>query len=235
MARPRPGWKPTKPFQPGNSLGGRSRGARGKYPKSIWQELEQRGDRSAVDLLSEVANSQLVDMNLRIQAMGMLASYQSGKRPAYRYIEDVVGMKAPRTIEEAAQYISRISVLVAEGKLDVDGGAAVKELLQAYIDARVGSEIQEQVRILEEIVRAQGDRLNATVQVVGGLPTMPGLEKLVMPHRPEPPTIEHQSGKPNPWVAPDVGSAVDVSPKKRGRPRKHSKLGADDDGDPEPS
>jgi hypothetical protein len=50
--------------------------------------LEQRGDRTAIDLLSEVANSQLVDMNLRIQAMGMLASYQSGKRPAYRYVQD---------------------------------------------------------------------------------------------------------------------------------------------------
>jgi hypothetical protein len=186
--------------------------------------LEQRGDRTAVDLLSEVANSQLVDMNLRIQAMGMLASYQSGKRPAYRYIEDVVGMKAPQSLEEARQYLSRLSFLVAEGRLDVDGAAAIKDLLQGFIDSVVGSDMERRLQILEEIAREQAARgFGAAVTVVqGGMPVMPGCEGLIMPAHPGPPVIEQ---KPNPWATPDAASDVDAAPKRKrgpGRPQKYA-------------
>jgi hypothetical protein len=159
-------------------------------------------------------------MNLRIQAMGMLASYQSGKRPAYRYIEDVVGMKAPKTLEEARQYLARLSFLVAEGKLDVDGAAAIKDLLQAFIDSVVGSDVDQRLRVVEEMLREQAARgSGATIIVQDGLPTMPGTEALIMPGRA---TIEQ---KPNPWAEPDAGSAVDVAPKRRGRPPKYSRPG----------
>src|ERR1700745_134877 len=105
MARPRPGWKPSNGFKPGNPYGGRKpKGSAGKTPAKIWQLLEQRGDRDPLDFLSEVVSSQLVDMPMRIQAAGHLAGYKHGKRPAFRYIEDVVGLKAPQTVEEAMQY-----------------------------------------------------------------------------------------------------------------------------------
>jgi hypothetical protein len=203
-------------------MGGRARGARSKHPKSIWQAIEQQGGKDPIAVMSEYVSSTVVDPALRLQAAGMLASYQYGKRPAYRYIEDVVGMKAPQTLEEARQYLARISVLVAEGKLDVDGGLAIQSLLQSYIDAVVGSEMERRLQVLEELAREQAacGGFGASVTVVhGGLPTMPGCENLIMPTAA--PTIEHKPTKSNPWGdVPDAGAAVDVTPKRRGRPRK---------------
>jgi hypothetical protein len=219
MARPRPGWKPKKGFQPGNCANprGRAAGSHDKHPCSVWQVLEQRGDRTAIDLLSEVANSNLVDMNLRIQAMGMLASYQSGKRPAYRYVQGVVEMPAPHTLEEARQYLGRLSMLVATGRLDADSGQAIAALLREYIDATIGTDVLQRLQILEEQVRAQAERGGTTVIVQSDLGRMPGTEALIMPG--DPPAIE---GKPNPWSAPDVRSSVDVVSKPPGTPPSDS-------------
>jgi hypothetical protein len=240
MARPRPGWKPTNGFKPGNAANphGRGKGSRGKYPCSIWQMIEQRGDRDPIDVMSEYVSSNTVDPALKLQAAGMLASYKHGKRPAYRYIEDVVGLKAPQSLAEARQYLARISFLVADGKLDVDGAAAIKDLLQAYIDATVGSEVDQRLRALEEMAREQAARgYGASVAIVqGGMPIMPGCENLILPQT-STPTIEHQ---PNPWGnVPDAAASLDATPKPRpatdpdtdfigpkrpvGRPRKRPK------------
>jgi hypothetical protein len=244
MARPRPGFKPSNGFKPGNCANprGRGAGARDKYPRSLWQKLEARGDRDPIDFLSEVSSSALVDMPLRIQAAGMLASYKHGKRPSYRYIEDITNMPAPRTIAEAQQYLARLTFLVATGKLDVDGAAAVKDLLQAYIDSVIGSEVDQRLRVLEEMARDQATRgFAAAVIVESSMPRMPGTEGLIMPgDRP----VTDQ--KPNPWGnVPDVGATVETAaeaaPKRRGRPRKRSKPEAgpeqppDPKTDPEPS
>jgi hypothetical protein len=200
--------------------------------------IDQRGDRDPIDLLSEIANSQLVDMNLRLQALGVLTSHKHGKRPAYRYIEDVVGMKAPKTIAEAQQYMSRLSVLVADGKLDVDGGLAIRDLLQSYIDAVIGSEVDQRLRVLEEMARDQATRGYGTAIVVeSSMGRMPGTEGLIMPG--DRPAIDQ---KPNPWGAvPDVGSSVDATPKSQGSPPSDQKpepgpeLSPDPKTDPEPS
>jgi hypothetical protein len=196
-------------------MSGRAHGARGKHPCSIWQKLDQRGDRDPIDFLSEVTSSALVEMPLRIQAAGMLASYKHGKRPAYRYIEDVVGLKAPQSLEEARQYLARISFLVADGKLDVDGAAAIKDLLQAYIDAVIGSEVDQRLRALEEMAREQAARgFGAAVTVVQGLPPLPGTNiRGMMPG--DPPMIEQQQ-QANPWGnVPDAAASLDVTHKPR--------------------
>jgi hypothetical protein len=202
-------------FKPGHVANprGRGKGSRGKHPCSIWQMLDQRGDRDPIDFLSEVTSSALVEMPLRIQAAGMLASYKHGKRPAYRYIEDVVGLKAPQTLEEARQYLARISFLVADGKLDVDGAAAIKDLLQAYIDAVVGSEVDQRLRALEEMAREQAGRgFGAAVTVIQGMPPLPGTNIRGMMSG-DPPMIEQQA---NPWGnVPDAAASLDVTPKPR--------------------
>jgi hypothetical protein len=214
MARPRPGFKPSNGFKPGNCANprGRAAGSRDKYPCSVWQMLDKRGDRDPIDVLSEFVSSTVVDPALRLQAAGMLASYKHGKRPAYRYIEDVVNLPAPQTLEEARQYLARLSYLVAAGRLDVDGAAAVKDLLQAFIDATVGSDVDQRLREVEEQLRAQAAHgSGVTVVVRSDLPRMPGTENLIYPG--DRPAIE---GKPNPWAEPDAGSAVDAAPKPLG-------------------
>jgi hypothetical protein len=237
MAKPRPGWRPKKPFPPGNSLGGRRKGSRGQYSKSIWQKLAQQGDRDPIEVLSEFVSSTTVDPNLKLQAAGMLASYKYGKRPAYRYIEDVVGLKAPTTIQEALAYQARMVQLLAEGNLDVDGAAALKDALTAFIESKVAIELAEKLERGEQLLREMEARGISAAQVVsiGGLPIPPGFENVRMPHL-GPPTIE---AKPNPWSDPtaNVAAGVKTTPGSQKRPsrRVKSKPDSDPKTDPEGS
>jgi hypothetical protein len=177
----------------------------------VWELLRSRGDRDPLDVLSEFASSQLVEPNLRIQAAVALAGYYHGKRPALRFVEGITGLKAPTTLEEARQYLARLAFLVADGRIDLDGAAAIREQLQAFIDSVVGSDVDQRLRVVEEMVRQQADRgYGATVIVQSDMPRLPGTEStLIM--RGDRPAIE----KSNPWAEPDAGSAVDGTPEAR--------------------
>jgi hypothetical protein len=178
-------------------------------------------------------------MNLRVQCAVALSNFQRGKRPALRWVEGITGLKAPQTLEEARQYLARLAFLVAEGRIDIDGAAAIKDQLQAFIDAVVGSEVDQRLRALEEMAReqaARGGGVHAVVQVLDGLPPLPGTNiRGMMPG--DPPVIEQQA---NPWGnVPDAAVSLDVTPKPRpaidpdadfigptrpvGRPRKRPK------------
>jgi hypothetical protein len=185
--------------------------------------LRSRGDKDPLDVLSQFASSEVADPNLRVQAATALAAYQHGKRPALRFISDITNMPAPRNLEDARGYIARLSHLAAQGKIDVDAALAIRDLLQSYIDAVIGSEVDQRLRALEEMAREQATRggFGTAIVVESSLPRMPGTEGLIMPG--DRPAIEQKPNNPNnPWAnVPDVGSAVDVAPKRRGRPRKH--------------
>jgi hypothetical protein len=222
MSKPRPGWTPPNPFPKGTGGNprGRPKGSHDRTPRNVWELLRSRGDKDPLDVLSQFASSEVADPNLRVQAATALAGYQHGKRPALRFISDITNMPAPRNLEEARGYIARLSHLTAQGKIDVDAALAIRDLLQSYIDAVIGSEVDQRLRVLEEMAREQTrGGFGATVIVRDGLPTMPGLEDVIMPGRA--PMIDQKPN--NPWGnVPDVGSAVDVAPKRRGRPRKRS-------------
>jgi hypothetical protein len=162
-------------------------------------------------------------MPLRIQAATALAGYQHGKRSALRWIEGITGLKAPTNVTEATIYVARIVQLMAEGRLDVDAGLALKETLVAFIDARTATDVEERLQKTESLVAELMLRNVGSVrEVVGGLPVPPGFEQVRMPHL-GPPVIDQKS---NPWAppaTPDVAAAVDVTPKRRGRPRKPAK------------
>jgi hypothetical protein len=221
MSKPRPGWTPPNPFPKGigGNPRGRPKGSRDRTPRNVWELLRSRGDRDPLDILSEFASSQVADPNLRVQAATALAGYYHGKRPALRWVEGIVGLKMPRTLEEGRQYLARLVYLVAEGRVDIDGAAAIRETVQSYIDAEVGSELVQRIQLLEEQVRAQATGGGTTVIVQSDMGRMPGTQDLIMPG--DRPAIE---GKPNPWSAPDVSATIDVIPKRPvGRPRQHAK------------
>jgi hypothetical protein len=222
MARPRPGWKPAKPFPKGTggNPAGKPKGAKDRTPRNIWDLLRKRGDKDPLDLLSQVVSSELVDMPLRIQAAATLASYRHGRRPSFRYVESAVGLKAPVTLEEARGYLARVAMLVATGQLDVDSGQAIASLLQSFIDSVIGSEVDQRLRVLEELARQQATRgFGAAVIVRDGLPTMPGCEDVIMPGRA--PMIDQKPN--NPWGdVPDTAASVDVTPKPKPEPEGSS-------------
>ena len=110
--------------------------------------------------------------------------------------------------------------------------------MRGFIEDKVAIELAEKLERGEQLLREFEARgVGATVVPVGGLPVMPGLENVRMPHL-GPPTID---GKPNPWQTPDVGAAVKTVPtnQKRpvGRPRKRPRPEppADPKTDPEAS
>jgi hypothetical protein len=203
---------------------------RDRTPRNIWQLLDQRGDRDPLDLLSEMANSQLIDINLRVQCASVLSGYKHGKRPSLRYVGDLINMPEPRSVEEAMQYQARIVYLVAAGELGVDGGAAIKDLLQAYIDAKVAHDLTERMERAEALLREMEARGIGSVQhVIGGLPIMPGLENVRLPNL-GPPTIDAAPigpANPNPWATPDAAAAVNVEPGANRRPPRRKPLPLD--------
>jgi hypothetical protein len=224
MSKPRPGYVPSKPFakgpDPRRNTRGRLKGSRDRTPRNVWDVLRNRGDRDPLDLLSEISNSQLVEMPLRIQAAGILASYKHGKRPCYRYIEDIVtGLSPPKTVEQATQYQAAIAVLVATGKLDVEGGLAVTAMLKDFVIAKTATDMEQRLLALEE--QAARGIQGGGITVISAMPPMPGTEGLIMPNA-GPPPIEQD---PNPWAAPNVLDEVRSIPKRSGRPPKGFKYG----------
>jgi hypothetical protein len=215
-AKPRPGWKPPHAFPKGvaSNPHGRPKGSKDRTPRNVWELLRSRGDRDALDILSEAASSNLVDMPLRIQAATALAGYQHGKRSALRWIEGITGLKAPTNVAEATAYVARIAQLMAEGRIDVDAGIALRDTLTAYISARTATDIEERLRHTEALVAELMLRnANTVSEVVGGLPVMPGCEQVRMPHL-GPPVID-QAPTSNPW-APPADTAPPIETLKRG-------------------
>jgi hypothetical protein len=221
LAKPRPGWKPAKPFPKGigGNPRGKPKGTKDRTPRNVWDILRARGDKDPLDVLSQFASSEVADPNLRVQAATALAGYQHGKRPPLRWVEGIVGLKMPRSLQEGRQYLARLVYLVAEGRIDIDGCAAIRETVQSYIDAEVGSEILQRLQLVEEQVRAQAEHGGTTVIVESSMGRMAGTQDLIMPG--DRPAIE---SKPNPWGdVPNVGATVDVTAKRPvGRPRKNS-------------
>jgi hypothetical protein len=225
MAKLRPGFKHDGQFKPGNHANprGRPRGSMSKTPRDVWKLLAERGDKDPLDVLSEFASSNAVAPELRIQAATALSGYRHGKRSALRWIEGITGLKTPTNVIEATAYVARIVQLMAEGRLDVDAGMALKDTLVAFIDARTATDVEERLHHTETLVAELMLRnANTVTEVIGGMPVMPGCEQVRMPHI-GPPVIDQ---KPNPWAppeAPDAAAVVDVTPRRRGRPRKPAK------------
>jgi hypothetical protein len=194
-----------------------------KTPRDVWKLLAERGDKDPLDVLSEFASSNCVDPALRIQAATALSGYRHGKRSALRWAEGVTGIKAPTNVTEACAYVARITELMAEGRVDVDAGVAIRDTLAAYISARTSTDIDERLRLAEARVEELMLR-NATVvsEVVGGLPVPPGLEGVRMPHL-GPPVID-QPPNPNPWAPPEpTAPSAEAAKRGPGRPRKRPK------------
>jgi hypothetical protein len=218
-------------FDPRRNLKGRPKGSRDRMPRDVHELLRQKGYRDPLDILGEFANSNTVAPELRIQAAVAMSRYTRGNPPSYRYIDGLTGLKAPQTIQEALAYQARIVELLASGQIDVDSAGAIQTALRGFIEDKVAIELAEKLERGEQLLREFEARgVGATVVPVGGLPVMPGLENVRMPHL-GPPTID---GKPNPWQAPDVGSAVQATPGAQKRPPRRSKPKAGPEQPPDP-
>jgi hypothetical protein len=180
-------------------------------PRDVHELLRQKGYRDPLDILGEFANSNTVAPELRIQAAVAMSRYTRGNPPSYRYIDGLTGLKAPTTIQEALAYQARIVELLAAGAIDVDAAGAIQTALRGFIEDKVAIELAEKLERGEALLREYEARgIDGNVVPVGGLPVMPGLENVRMPHW-GPPTIDAKpNAEPNPWVDPTPGVAASV-------------------------
>jgi hypothetical protein len=219
MSKPRPGWTPPNPFPKGigGNPRGRPKGSKDRTPRNVWELLRSRGDRDPLDILSQFANSEVTAPELRLQASAHLAGYFHGKRSALRWVQGITNQPEPTNVTEATAYVARIVHLMAEGRIDVDAGIAIRDTLLAYINARTATDIEERLRHTEALVEELMLRNVGTIrEVVGGLPVMPGCEQVSMPHL-GPPTIDRSA---NPWAGPPQPPKPEAGPEQPEGPKR---------------
>jgi hypothetical protein len=156
-------------------------GSRNKKDAELLDRLEKRGDRPAVDLLSEVANNTNEAMPLRIQAMTALAPFQTaklGRIPAPAplvFVANPIALPYPKPLEirHTLANIARLSAAWRRGDLD-----------QATFEAAIAEQrivrdgLIEQAKL--ELELARGGPRESTVLIQGGMDELPGTS-IIMP------------------------------------------------------
>jgi hypothetical protein len=154
---------------------GRPPGSRNKRDAELFDRLEKRGDRLAVDLLSEIANNENEPKQLRIQAMIGVAPYQTAKlglipQPTpLVFVAEPIALPYPKPLEirHTLANIARLSAAWRRGDLDL---ATFEAALAEQRIVRDG--LIEQQKLLV----AQGGPPNQRIEIKGGLPPLPGTE-----------------------------------------------------------
>jgi hypothetical protein len=173
------------PFRPGQSGNpeGRKHGTRNRKTLALAaapieaETLKGKNGRKVVNalaLLSSIALRSEVNLALRISAATALAPYQNARK-AHRYIDRGFDLPAPATVEEATQNIAQLGTLAAAGKIGLDEANDLIGYQRAYIEARVGLDIEGQMLELRQIV----EKLSSSARpvdavVIGGLGPLPG-------------------------------------------------------------
>jgi hypothetical protein len=181
-------WKamPFKPGQSGNPLG-RRRGARSKRTLGALQEQAQaaageNGHRlDPLDFLASVVARSDVDVPLRIQAAGLLPPYRHSRMVA-RFIRTAAELPVPVSVEQATESIAKIGALAAAGQIALDEANDLVGYQRAFIEAKVGTEIEARLQAIEEAIRRHPQFGALDLTVVGGLPDLPGAA-VTMPAR----------------------------------------------------
>jgi hypothetical protein len=155
---------------------GRPVGSRNKRDAELLARLEARGDRLAVDLLSEIANDTKEPKPLRVQAMAVLAPYQTAKFGLVPAAPPQVFIEAPELphpyvseLTHVVENIEFLSALRREGKLDLAAADAL------VADQRIaGAHLIEH----QKAIAANPSLKPQQIQILGGLPPLPGAEDI---------------------------------------------------------
>ena len=177
-----------KPGQSGNP-GGRKPGTRNHKTLAAEQAIAAgagggRNGHKAVDprdLLTSIVACAETNLALRMQAALGLMPYLHARKST-RYIDRVLDLPVPATVEEAAQNIAKLSSLAAAKTIGLDEMNDLIGAQKAYIEARVGLDIEGQMLELRQIIeRLQASARPIDAVVVGGLPPLSGTNILMPP------------------------------------------------------
>jgi hypothetical protein len=157
---------------------GRPVGTRNKKTERIFRELEKRGDKDPADFLSSIVTNEGEPKDLRVRAPDMLLPYKYGKMgtiPPPRFVEEPIEVPDFQTVEEAEDFLADIAKRAGAGELELQSATDVSNLVRNWLlskHARTGLDLK---------VAASGANGDSIIHIVGGLPTLPGCEKMIMP------------------------------------------------------
>jgi hypothetical protein len=131
------------------------------------------------DLLIAVVSHSGFDVAIRVQAASIAIAYERARKTA-RHISSAIDLPAPQTVEEATRNIGELAALGAAGKIGLDEAGDLISYQRAYIEARVGLDIEGRMTELRQIVeRLQASARPVDAVVIGGLGPLRGTDVLM--------------------------------------------------------
>jgi hypothetical protein len=134
------------------------------------------GNVNELDLLSSIVSHKDVDLHMRMTAAGILARYRHPY--ASRHVSKPLGLTIPQTVEDAVGNIARIGTMAANDEISIDEGRDLIDFQKAYIEAKVGGDLEDRMVELEAIVARAVPSVAVTIEQ--GLPPLPGAD-VIMP------------------------------------------------------
>jgi hypothetical protein len=168
-----PNWTPG---QSGNPEG-RPKGSRNKRTQEILDLIQGRGDKDPLDALSDIITTNK-DPSIVAQASNILAPYLHSKRsttPAPRFFPEPITVPTFTTIEQAEDYLAQLPVLLGNCSLDSQSALELSTLVRNWIEAKLSH------TSIDLKVQASGGLGDQIIRIEGGLPRLPGCERLIMP------------------------------------------------------
>lgn len=182
---------PVMTFRPGQSgnPSGRKPGSLGKKTLALTAKPIEAGTtklkngRKIADplaLLSSIVARTEVNLALRISAATALAPYRFSRKTA-RYIDHAIELPIPTTVEQATENIAKLASLAAAKTIALDEMNDLIGAQKAFIDARSDTETELRLANIERLLREHPQLSAIDVQVVDGLPELPGTSILLPP------------------------------------------------------
>jgi hypothetical protein len=144
------------------------------------EDMKTPDDIRGLNIVASIANFAHATLQMRLTAGSILAQYQDLK-PSERPIEDL-NLPKPTTVEIATENIAAIAHAVTSGMLAPDVAPKIIAPQKDFIDAVVGSSVEQRLAALEAAAERNPPKVKAVI--LGGLPRPPGSDVL-MPEFPE--------------------------------------------------
>jgi Family of unknown function (DUF5681) len=172
------------PFQPGQSGNpkGRQKGFRPTRTKHQLVEIEKHDGPVSLPFLVSVAANQKLPMPYRLTAAGLALPYEFARKTA-RKISEPLDLPAPTSIEQATANIAKLGELAAAGKIALDEANDLIGYQKAYIESQASTDTENRLRALEAALHNHDIRPMRDIEVLDGMPPMPGCEGIIMPPR----------------------------------------------------
>ena len=165
-------------FSPGQSgnVGGKKRKFLSRLTKA---DFKKPCDVKALDLIATIVGFKDAPTQLRLQAAAILAPYQELK--AHEKVGRDLQLPEATSVEMAMQNLAKIAAEAAADRIAPEIASKLADLQQRYIDARISHDTEARLAAIEQML----ERLRPPVDIVveSSMPTMPGLEGVLMPPR----------------------------------------------------